>query len=197
VIIALQCINTYLMRKMDRMFSLRRSFSAVSILFLAVGISEADGQKASTPPPKTAAEIATAITNSNVRKMPNALIVFESATAHDNFVEVRYTAVDARLFPHNKAEGDERRLMLTWDFCLNPRILLLQANGVVIHQVLAAPDNSDPFEFTIDQSACTAVIQEVNTVTEAHRKRLQSTQSITEPKRVHTLTIRPNQAEEK
>jgi hypothetical protein len=129
------------------MFSLRRSFmvSAVSILLLAVAPGEADSQNASNFAPKTAAEVAAAIADAG------AAIVFQSATSHDNFVEVQYKAMNARLFPHNKAEGEERRIRLTLNFCSNPRIAPALRNGVVIHQVLAAPDNSDPFEFTIDQ----------------------------------------------
>jgi hypothetical protein len=182
-----QCL---LMRGMIKMFSLRRSFiaSAVSILLLAVTTSEADSQSASNSPAKTAAEVATAIADAS------ATTVFQSATSHDNFVEVQYKATDARLFPHNKAEGEQRRLRLTLNFCANPRIAPALRNGVVIHQVLVAPDNSDPFEFTIDQSSCTTILEDAAA---NMRERLESTRPTTEPNRVHTLTIRPNQVEEK
>ena len=108
------------------MFSLRRSFipSAVSILLLAVAAGEADSQNASNSPPKTAAELATAIAiaiDTRIPKTPNVPIVFESATSHDNYIEVHYRATDARLFPHNKAEGDERRLRLTTTFASPPK----------------------------------------------------------------------------
>jgi hypothetical protein len=185
------------------MFSLRRSFipSAVSILLLAVAASEADSQNASNSPPKTAAELATAIAiaiDTRIPKTPNVPIVFESATSHDNYIEVHYRATDARFFPHNKAEGDERRLRLTNYFCFTPQIWLFRRNGVVIHQVLAAPDNSDPFEFTVDQSACAAMVEDAKTLAqEIERKHSGSTQPTTDPKRVHTLTIRPNQTQEK
>ena len=185
------------------MFSLRRSFiaTAASVLVLLVAIGEADSQKASNAEPKTAAELATAIAiaiDAKIPKTPNVPIVFESASSHDNFIEVHYRATDARFFPHNKAEGDERRLRLTNYFCFTPQIWLFRRNGVVIHQVLAAPDNSDPFEFTIDQSACATMVEDAKTLAqEIERKRPESTQPTTDPKRVHTLTIRPNQTQEK
>jgi hypothetical protein len=173
---------------MIKMFSLRRSFiaSAVSILLLAVATGEADSQNASNSPPKTAAEVATAIADAS------AAIVFQSATSHDNFVEVQYKAMDVRLFPHNKAEGEQRRLRLTLNFCSNPRIAPALRNGVVIHQVLAAPDNSNPFEFNIDQSSCTTILEDA---TANRRERSESTRLTTEPNRVHTLTIRPKDEE--
>src|SRR6266404_7487283 len=188
---------------MITMFSLRRSFiaTAASVLVLLVAIGEADSQKASNAEPKTAAELATAIAiaiDAKIPKTPNVPIVFESASSHDNFIEVHYRATDARFFPHNKAEGDERRLRLTNYFCFTPQIWLFRRNGVVIHQVLAAPDNSAPFEFTIDQSTCAAMIEDAKTLAqEIERKRPESTQPTTDPKRVHTLTIRPNQTQEK
>src|SRR5882724_4824171 len=170
-----------------KVFSFRRSLiaAAASVLLVVVAIGEASSQKASNPEPKTPAEVAKAIANAidaNVPKTPNVPIAFESATSHDNFVEVHYTAKDARFFPHNKAEGDKRRLGLAGYFCFNGRISLFRRNGVVIHQVLAAPDNSDPFEFTIDQSTCAALIVDAKTRAEvAEQKRSESTQSATGP----------------
>ena len=111
---------------MITMFSLRRSFiaTAASVLVLLVAIGDADSQKASNAEPKTAAELTTAIAiaiDAKIPKTPNVPIVFESATSHDNFIDVHYRATDARLFPHNKAEGDERRLRLTNYFCFTPQ----------------------------------------------------------------------------
>lgn len=191
------------------MFSFRRSLivAAASVLLLVVAIGEAGSQTTSNPEPKTPAEVAKAIAHAidaNLPKTPNVVIAFESATSHDNIVEVHYTAKAARFFPHNKAEGDERRLRLAGYFCFNGRISLFRKNGVVIHQVLAAPDNSNPFEFTIDQSTCAALIADAKTrAAVAEQKRSESTQpatgpnSLTEPKRVPTMTIRPDQAEQK
>jgi hypothetical protein len=39
------------------------------------------------------------------RKIPNAPIVFESATSHDNFVEVHYAAKDAQFFLTTKPKA--------------------------------------------------------------------------------------------
>lgn len=92
------------------------------MLVLLVAIGDADSQKASNAEPKTAAELTTAIAIAiEIPKKPNVPIVFESATSHDNFIDVHYRATDARLFPHNKAEGDERRLRLTNYFCFTPQ----------------------------------------------------------------------------
>jgi hypothetical protein len=191
------------------MFRFRRLLiaAAASVPLLVVAIVEAGSQTASPSEPKTPAEVAKAIAHAldaSVPKTPNVPIAFESATSHDNFVEVQYTAKDARFFPHNNAEGEKRRLGLAGYFCFNPRISLFRKNGVVIHQVLAAPDNSDPFEFTIDQSTCAALLADAKTLAEAaEQKRSGSTQSakgpnsLTELKRVRTMTIRPVQAEQK
>lgn len=185
------------------MISLRRSFiaTAASVLVLLAAIDEADSQKASNTEPKTAAELAAAMAiaiDAKIPKTPNVPIVFESASSHNNFVEVHYRATDARFFPHNKAEGDERRLRLANYFCFTPQIWLFRRNGVVIHQVLAAPDNSAAFEFTIDQSTCAALIEDARTIArEIERKRAESTERTTDPKRVQTLTVRPNQTQEK
>jgi hypothetical protein len=120
--------------------------------------------------------------------MPNAPIAFESATSHDNSVEVHYAAKDPRLFPHNKAEGDKRRLGQTGYFCFDRRIQLFRENGVVIHHVLTAPDDRAPFEFTIDQSNCAGLIADAKTRAEIAQQ--QRSKPPTEPKRAPTTTIR-------
>jgi len=176
------------------MFSFRSAF----ILLVAAAIGEAHGQTSSNPEPKTPAEMANAVAytlitiDAKARKMPNAPIIFESATSHDNFVEVHYAAKDARFLPQNKAEGDRRRLQLSGYFCFDSRISLFRKNGVVIHQVLAAPDNSAPFEFTIDQSTCASLIADARTLAEWAEQ--QRPNSLTDPKRVRTMTIRPDQS---
>ena len=208
--IALPCINTLFdARETIKMFSSRRSLiaAAASVLLLIVITGEAGSQTASSSARETPAEMAKAIAHAidtNVPKTPNAPIAFESATSHDNIVEVHYTAKDARFFPHNDAERDKRRLGQAGYFCFNSRISLFRKYGVVIHQVLTAPDNSTPFEITVDQSTCAALIADAKIRAEsAEQKRSESTQSATgsnslaEPKRVRTMTIRPDQAEQK
>ena len=171
------------------MLFLRRPFiaPAVFMLALAVATEAADCQNASNSSPRTASDAATAIADLD------AAIVLVSISSHDNFVEVQYKATNVRLFPHTKAEGEDRRLRLTLKFCASPRIAAALKNGVVIHQKLAAPDNSDQFEFTIDQSSCNTVIEDFTANRRDHRESPQPT----EPNRVHTLTIRPDQGGEK
>ncbi|MDH2384912.1 hypothetical protein [Bradyrhizobium sp. CER78] len=134
-------------------------------------------------------------------KVPNPAtvpIAFQSATAHDNVVDVHYRANDAGMLPRNKAEGDEERLRFAGRFCFDRRVSLFQKNGVVIHRVLFAPDNSAPFEFTIDQSTCAALIEDAKARADAAKRAAgPAPNSLTEPKPVHTLTIRPEPAEQK
>ncbi|PAY10930.1 hypothetical protein CK489_01920 [Bradyrhizobium sp. UFLA03-84] len=175
-------------------------------------IGNAGGQTVShpepKPPSKTPAEMAQAIAHSIEAmahafdaKAPNRAtppIAFQSATSRDNVVDVHYRANDAGLLPHNKAEGEEERLRFAGRFCFDRLVSLFQKNGVVIHRVLFAPDNSVPFEFTIDQSTCAALIEDAKARAEtAERERGAGSNSLDEPKRVHTITVRPEQAEQK
>ncbi|WP_298266833.1 hypothetical protein [uncultured Bradyrhizobium sp.] len=170
-------------------------------------IGNAGGQTAGHPEPKTPAEMAQAIARSIdamahafEAKVPNPAtmpIAFEAATSHDNVVDVRYRANDAGMLPRNKAEGEDRRLRFAGKFCFDGRVGLLQKNGVVIHQVLSASGVS-PFEFTIDQSTCVALIENAKARVEAaERERGARPTPLDEPKHVHTMTIRPEQAEQK
>ena len=152
------------------MFSFQRSLiaAAASVPLLVAAIGEAGCQTANAPELRTTAEMANAIAQTiGASKRPNAPIVLESATSHDNVVEVHYRANDARLFPQNAAQRENRRLGLTGHFCFSPRISLFQKNGVVMHQVLAAPDDSEVFEFTIDQSTCAALTADAQTRADA------------------------------
>jgi hypothetical protein len=169
------------------MISLRRPLIAlaVSIMLAAAAIGTVYCQDASNSPP-TAAEAASAIADAN------AAIIFQSATSHDNVVEVQYKATAARLFPRNKAEREQRRLRLTLFFCSLPRITRALGNGVVIHQILVSPDNDDPFEFMIDQSSCATILEDAA----ANRRQYFESRRPTEPNHVRTLTIRPK-ADEK
>lgn len=182
--------------------------AAASVVLLVAAIGDASSQTASHPEPKTPAEMAEAIAHSIDAmarafdaKVPNTAtppIVLESATAHDNVVDVHYRANDAGMLPRNKTEGEEERLRFAGRFCFDRRVSLFQENGVVIHRVLFAPDHSAPFEFTIDQSTCAALIEDAKARAEsAKRAAGPAPNSLTEPKRVHTMTIRPEQAEQK
>jgi hypothetical protein len=70
----------------------------------------------------------------------------------------------------------------------------------VIQQVLTAPDNSAPFGFTIDQSTwISLLVGRQNPRRNGEQKRSEATgpNSLTEPRRVHIMTIRTDQAEQK
>lgn len=202
------------MRRAIKVFSWRRSLiaGASSAALVVAAIGNAGGQTASHPepktPPKTLAEMAQATAHSIdamahafEAKAPNPAtvpIAFESATSHDNVVDVHYRANDAGMLPRNKAEGDERRLRFAGKFCFDGRVSLFRKNGVVIHQVLSGPDNSAPFEFTIDQSTCAMLIEDAKARVEAVKREAgPAPNSPAEPKRVHTMTIRPEPAEQK
>ena len=183
------------------MFSLQRSLIAAvaSVPLFVVAIGEAGSQTASAAVPKTIAEMARVIAQAiDASKRPDLPIVLESATSHDNVVELHYKANDARLFPRDAAERERRRLESLGRFCFSPQISLFRKNGVAIHKVLTGPDDSEVFEFTIDQSTCAALIAEAKTRADAAERELKSirsgTGSPTEPRHVHTFTVRPDQA---
>jgi len=169
---------------------------AASVLLLMVVVGEASGQTNIKPESETPAEMAKAIAHAidtKAPKTPDTPITFESATSHDNVVELHYIANEARVFPHNDTEREQRRLRFAYRFCFDRRTSPLQKHGVVIHQVLTAPDSSDPFEFVIDEPTCAAIAADAKTRAEQFEQK--RPKSLDEPKRIPTTTIRPNQAE--
>jgi hypothetical protein len=116
------------------MFSLRlatRVLAAAAVVGGALG--EANGQTANTPAPATPADVAKVIAftiNANTVKTPGAALTFESATSHDNVVEMRYVVSDDAGFARLKASVE------------------------VMHEVIATPGNGDKIEFTFDKSSC-------------------------------------------
>ncbi|MBO0759169.1 MAG: hypothetical protein J2P54_25290 [Bradyrhizobiaceae bacterium] len=91
--------------------------------------------------------------SANTIKSTQGPIVFQSATAHDNFVEIQYAAKDALFFARNKANFDSTRLALTRYYCSSSRVRFIN-DGVVVHQVMLAPDKSDRIEITVDRTSC-------------------------------------------
>jgi hypothetical protein len=173
-----------------------------SVLLLVIAVGEASSQTAGKPMPETPAEMAQAIAHAinakaKVPETPNVLIAREPATSHDNVVELRYRANENRVFPHNSAEREERRLRFAHRFCFyNRDASLLGKPGVVIHQVLTAPDDSAPFEFIIDQSTCAALAADIKSrVDEIKAGAADMKRSLDEPKHVPTVTIRPDRKE--
>jgi hypothetical protein len=178
-----------MLRKMIKMRSL-----IASVALLVVAIGEASSQTAGKREPETPAEMTEAIAHAidmKMPKMPSVPLALESATSHDNFVELHYRANEVRLFPHNDSEREERRLRFAYRFCFDSRISPLKKHGVVIHQVLTAPDNSAPFEFIIDEPTCAALAAEIKTRAAGMKR----PESLDEPKDIPAIPIPPRQAE--
>lgn len=89
-------------------------------------------------------------------KSADGPVVFQSATAHDNVVEIQYAARDATFFARNKASLDSTKLALMRYYCNASRIAFLNS-GVVVHQVMLAPDARDRIEITIDRASCASL----------------------------------------
>ena len=110
------------------------------------------------PAPPTLADLARATAQSieaGTPKTANVSFVFKSATSHDNVVDVRYVATDPVLFARVKANAELQGFAARY-FCNASRVSSLNL-GVVIHQVVTAPDNRDSIEFTIDRATCAAL----------------------------------------
>jgi hypothetical protein len=129
---------------------------AIRIVAVAVLIGgpfgEATSQTVSNQGPKTPVEIAKAIAgtiNASTPKVPGAQIAFESATSHDNIVELRYVANDSAIISRLKSTADQTRLAKASYYCNEARISYLK-QGVVMHEIVATSDNSDHIEFTFD-----------------------------------------------
>jgi hypothetical protein len=137
-----------------RAFYLVKTLSVATALICTCTIAGSTAQTAA--PPTSPAEMAKAIADTigtNTIKSTQGPIVFQSATAHGNFVEIQYVTKDATFFARNKANLDSTRLALTRYYCSSSRIRFLN-DGVVVHQVMLAPDNSDRLEITIDHASC-------------------------------------------
>jgi hypothetical protein len=119
-------------------------------------VGKAEAQTISGQRPQTVAETAKAIANTinaTAPKTPGAAISFESATSHDNIVEMRYVANDAAVFVRLKSTIDQMRLAKTSYYCNESRVAYLR-QGIVMREVIATSNNSDQIEFTFDKSSC-------------------------------------------
>jgi hypothetical protein len=106
--------------------------------------------------PASPAEMADAIARtieSSTSKAPQGPIVFRSATAHDNVVDVEYEFNDAAAFARNKAAIENSKNQLARFYCGGGRRPFFN-KGVVLHQIMKGPNDSDRFEITIDRSSC-------------------------------------------
>ena len=138
------------------MLSLRlatRIVAAAALLGVALG--EAYGQTAGNAAPPTPAETAKAIANAiaaSTQPTPGAPLSFESATSHDNVVELRYLANDAG-FARMKTSSEQMRLAKVSYYCEESRLAFLK-RGVVIHEVVTTAANTEQINFTFDKSSC-------------------------------------------
>jgi hypothetical protein len=138
------------------MLSLRlatRIVAAATLLSVALG--EADGQTAGNAAPPTLAETAKAIANgiaASTQRTPGAPLSFESATSHDNVVELRYLANDAG-FARMKTSSEQMRLAKVSYYCQDSRLAFLK-QGVVIHEVVTTAASTEQINFTFDKSSC-------------------------------------------
>ena len=138
------------------MLSLRlatRIVAAAALLGVALG--EAHGQTAGNTAAPTPAEMAKAIANgiaANTQRTPGAPLSFESATSHDNVVELRYLADDAG-FARMKTSSEEMRSAKVSYYCKDSRRAFLK-QGIVIHEVVTTAANTEQINFTFDKSSC-------------------------------------------
>jgi hypothetical protein len=138
------------------MFSLRlatRVMAAAALLGAAFG--EAHGQTAgnqATSTPEIAKAVASAI-NANTVATPGQPMALESATSHDNVVELRYVVNDPASFARLKNNLELTRSVKAAFYCKKLGVAFLN-RGVVMHEVMATSTHSDQIDFTVDKSSC-------------------------------------------
>jgi hypothetical protein len=133
---------------------------------LAIMVALADGTlgdaKSQTVRSKSPAQLASDIANTTSigapkGAPPSAPVAFESATSHGNSVEVKYIIRYPNLFSLMKAQygSADEKVWLTkaTRYCTESHMAAMR-QGVVIHEILAVPDNSDHIDFAIDISTC-------------------------------------------
>jgi hypothetical protein len=148
-----------LTRSGAKMFSLRSATNVIAaVALIGAAFGEANGQTAANHGP-SAPEIAKAIAsviNAKTVKTPGQPIAFESATSHDNVVELRYVVSDPAGFARLKANLDQARSIKAAYYCKDTRLAYLN-RGVVMHEVMATSTHSDQIDFTFDKSSCASV----------------------------------------
>src|ERR1700733_13899139 len=132
-------------------------FATQILVFSALMVGGAGGAASQTATKQeTPVELAKVIArtiNDNKLKAPGAEIAFESATSHENVVELRFVANDAAALLNLKSGADQTRLIHATFYCNESRITYLK-RGIVIHELIATLQNSDRIEFTFDLSTC-------------------------------------------
>ena len=130
---------------------------AVVSSLLASTLFEAKSQATSNQKSNTLADVAKAIAHTidaNTLKSPGAQLAFDSATAHDNVVEVKYIVNDFAAFDRFKSNSKQARAALVGYYCNDSSRAAYLRQGVVILQTYVRSDNNDRVEFTIDRSSC-------------------------------------------
>jgi hypothetical protein len=138
------------------MRSLRKAMASAAVVALieSVAIGRISAQTGTDPAFKTTADMARAIAYTIDVNSPRGAgpMRFESATSHDNVVEVRFT-VDDVYFARAKAGADDQRIAMARFYCKEGRLAYLNS-GVAIHEIITSTAGSDRFDFTIDKSTC-------------------------------------------
>jgi hypothetical protein len=143
------------------MFSLRKLIvtAAAAILLGVIPVSAPEAQTPVDPRFKTTAEMAAAIAHTidlSLSKTTDAPMNFRSATSRENIVEILYTVRDVAILAKLKASADKYKRDTVSYFCKGDRLPYINA-GVVIRNIVAAFDDSDRVETTIDRSACASL----------------------------------------
>lgn len=173
----------------------REMLGIASVVLAVAAIGEANSQAVDKHRPQTPTEMAEAIAltiSTKVSRTPNVPLALESISSHDNVVELRYRAIESRLFPQGDAEREEWRLRAAYRMCFDRRTSPLDNNGVVIRHVLVAPDNGVPVQFNLDELTCAAIAADVKTRAAGVKR----PEAVTEPKRIPTIPVRPGQPEQ-
>jgi hypothetical protein len=138
------------------MFFLRLATRVIAAAALAgAAFGEAHGQTAgnqASSTPDIAKTVASALT-ANMVKTPGQAITFESATSHENVVELRYVVSDPAGFARLKGNLNLTRSVKAAFYCKKLGVAYLN-RGVVIHEVMATSTHSDQIDITVDKSSC-------------------------------------------
>jgi hypothetical protein len=143
------------------MYLLRKAVVAATTiaLFGVLPVLAAKAQTSTDPKFKSIAEMATAIAHTidvSLSKTTDRPINFQSATSHENVVEIIYTVRDVAAIAKIKTSADKYKRDTISYFCKDERLSYINA-GVVIRNILAASDGSDRVETTIDRSTCASL----------------------------------------
>jgi hypothetical protein len=130
----------------------------VSTVF-AGSVVEAGGQATNNQSSDTVVDAAKAVARTIAAftvKSSGAPLEFDSATAHDNVVEVKFIANDFAAFDRFKSNSNQAKSAFVGYFCNDSGRAVYLRQGVVMHYVYARSDDTDRVEFTIDRSSCNA-----------------------------------------